>query len=601
MSKGKKAKRVSLDFASAQRRQVAAYRSSPRGRILLKVKASSRSSIKGGRVAFFLGLSTLVSCAPSQPTSDAPNVLLITLDSVRADVVGAYGNTPRFTDRSPSPWLDRLASEGLLFENAYSTSSWTLPSHVSIFTGQPEMVHGVEQDGHQAPASLPLLSEELKSLGYRTAGFFSGPYLDPAFGFARGFDQYRASYGDELRYAKEKLRKSQERLKRVAEKSSKGKLHTALEAHAQAQRALELASHRDRSSKHIADAVIAELEAKGSEPLFLFAHFFDPHYDYAPPTELAQAFDPDYTGTIDGRDFIHDPRILERGPEGPVRRINERDLQHLWALYEAELCWSDSQVGRILDRLEELGLADDTLVIVTADHGDEFFEHGSIGHRSTLFDELVHVPLIVRYPRTITEPRQIKTPVSLIEIAPTILKVASGNPATSGGQRPGNGLLAIAAGKEPGPVLARIVESYERTIERDGVRYQALQTRGLETYRQGPIKILRKLQRTQIPNSPPSSNEALFVTNIEQDPAEAKQRRRFRDADERQALATFRKVYVRLAELRQPANKSTVTEDLLSALAGLGYVDQEGRIGALDANELSFDPPGNPPEAQDDE
>ena len=149
-------------------------------------------------------MASLLAFGACSGTDDAPrpNVLLISIDSLRRDLVGAYGfESPFAPGVSSSPTLDRLASEGALLENAYATTSWTLPSHLTMLTGHPELLHGVDMDQHVPDPSRRLLSERLQAVGYRTAGFFSGPYLDPDFDFARGFDRYEACYGPSLAMA----------------------------------------------------------------------------------------------------------------------------------------------------------------------------------------------------------------------------------------------------------------------------------------------------------------------------------------------------------------------------------------------------------------
>jgi arylsulfatase A-like enzyme len=551
----------------------------------------------------------LGACSEERETRplEAPNILLITLDSVRADVLGAYGHRSRFRDASPSPRIDQLAREGLLIEQAHATSSWTLPSHVSIFTGHPELVHGVEQDGHEIHASLPLISETLKAEGYRTAGFYSGPYLDPAFGFGRGFDTYEARYGDDLRFAMEDLRRSQAALDEAEKRGKKGELYTALASHARAQQAVETASHRDRSSELVADALIEELNkpARG-RPFFLFGHFFDPHYDYAPPEEFARTFDPDYSGDLDATDFIRNPAISHIRPGGRTRVVDERGLQHLWALYEAEVAWTDSQIGRVLDRLEKLGLAEDTLVIITSDHGDEFFEHGSIGHRSTLYEELVRVPLIVRYPRAFPPGSRIEQPLSSIEIAPTILLAAG----TRVSGLSGVGLQAILGGRSPGPVFGRIVTTQETPLAVVDPPLSGARTRVLESFRKGRIKIFREISWIQ-PTEKTSdkltividdlrldmlANEALNWTLLDASPDEKKLWQEFEHEEEAQALEDFRRAYQTFLGQRRSPGRVAVTGDVLSALSGLGYVEQEARIGALEGDDLVLYPPKLPPE-----
>src|SRR5262245_29730595 len=149
------------------------------------------------RAPSFLLLTALALAACGRGSRDPrPNVLLISLDSVRRDMLGCFGaKFPHANGRSPSPNLDRLAADGVRFSGARSGTSWTLAAHSTLFTGVPELEHGLEEDGRRLPDDLPTLAEHLRSKGYRTCGVYSGPYLDPRFGFGRGFERYLAGYG----------------------------------------------------------------------------------------------------------------------------------------------------------------------------------------------------------------------------------------------------------------------------------------------------------------------------------------------------------------------------------------------------------------------
>jgi arylsulfatase A-like enzyme len=226
-----------------------------------------------------------------------------------------------------------------------------------------------------------MLAELLGGAGYQTAGVVSAPYLSSQFGFARGFDLY-----DDFSVPFTPDRESRER--------------------AQAQ----------ISSPLLYPAVERWLRNAGPEPFFLFVHFFDVHYDYQPPPPFDTMFDPDYTGSITGRNFHENPRIRPGMPA--------RDLEHLFALYDGEIRFTDGYVGRVLDLLAELGRADDTIVVLTSDHGDEFLEHGDKGHHRTLYEEMLNVPFIVSWPGGLPAGRVVSDPVSIVDIAPTVLDLA---------------------------------------------------------------------------------------------------------------------------------------------------------------------------------
>lgn len=314
-----------------------------------------------------------------------PNVLLVSIDSLRADHLSAYGYT-----RETSPQIDMLAAGGAMFEHAFSTTSWTLPSHIALFTSMHDLVHGVVFHDRALDPLRTTLPEVFQQHGYATAGFYSGPYLVPAFGFGRGFDTYVPCM-DYL---------DPEALERT---------EFAPASHQ--------ASHSDVTSPCLRDAVVSWLDEAPARPFFLFLHMWDVHYDYIPPPEYARRFtDPDHESPIDFTGFQRNRAIN--------RRMNPRDLAHLIGLYDGEIAYTDHHLGQIVARLEALGLLDDTLIVVTSDHGDAFFEHGVKGHQNDLYDEVLHIPLIFSWPGQVQAGQRYAEQVSIIDVMPTVLALA---------------------------------------------------------------------------------------------------------------------------------------------------------------------------------
>ncbi len=311
---------------------------------------------------------------PPQPLEN-PNVLLITIDTLRSDHVGAYGH-----DRDTTPNLDRLATEGVRFANASSVSSWTLPGHASLLTGLYPAEHGVVSDHNALPPSAVTLAEIFQERGYETYAAVSHVYLTSRWGFAQGFDAL-----DD----------------RVAEGSP----------------------HRPVASR-IVDSALGWLSARNDteRPFFAWLHIFDPHWDYSPPSPWDTRFDGEYTGSMTGdyssmRPYIKALATREKPPE-----LSGRDVEHLLALYDGEIAYADHHVGRLLDRLGATGELDDTLIVFTSDHGEEFMEHGSLeGHQWTLYDEVVQVPFMMRFPDGRHAGAVVDRPVSTVTAAGTIL------------------------------------------------------------------------------------------------------------------------------------------------------------------------------------
>jgi len=331
---------------------------------------------RAGESSAFLGAFALLAGwglgwgAPAQaPPSGGPNVLMISIDSLRADHLGTYGY-----ERDTSPNLDRLAAGGVRFDSTVAPTSWTLPSHMSLLTGLDPLDHGVTSDFRPALSrSIATLAETFRAAGYETAGVSISGYVKSEWGFARGFDHYQD----------------------------------------------RLANTRNSSPRIIAEVHrwLEDWDGRGRRrPLFLFVHLWDVHYDFEPPAEFVEMFDPEYQGEADATNFVNNPAIH--------REMDPRDLEHIVALYDGEIRYTDKYIGDLLDRLQAMGELDNTIVSVTADHGEEFFDHGQKGHRETLYEEVLRVPWILSYPRRLPAGRIVEEQVRLIDVAPTVLSLA---------------------------------------------------------------------------------------------------------------------------------------------------------------------------------
>ena len=565
-----------------------------------------------------------IQCGGKEPLDPGRgyHVLLISLDSTRRDLLSAYGGASSHAPGVPtSPRLDRLAEEGVVLEDAYSTTSWTLPSHVSMLTGQPEIVHAVDLDHQRPDDERPFLPEILRDRGYRTAGFFSGPYLEPHFGFDRGFDRYEACYGSALSTASERAAEFRRRLGQIETTEDDRRIAIAETNVRTAEEEVEELSHRDVSTKVVTDAALAEIDAAVADgrPFFLFAHYFDPHYDYLPPAPYDRLFDPDYAGPGGWDDFLRNERISLEDPTQPGKRrrvISERDLENVWARYAGELAWTDAQIGRLLDRLDEHGIAERTVVIVTADHGDEFFEHDSLGHRRTLHEEVVQVPMILRLPEVLPANRRVEGIVSTIDILPTLLELLEITPEESLEESlVSDSFLPLIRGEEEGgerSALGRIVRHrrVEMQIPMPGGRVPAGGSRiqVLETFRKGPIKITRERAWVRADDATPGAvarevdryygggrnQDLLRWIDLDAHPeeAEADHRPEFSDPRARAALRAFHDRYARLIAVRGRAREVTDADGVRSILDGLGYAEGGELSPSLEHDAFLFLPPG---------
>jgi arylsulfatase A-like enzyme len=330
--------------------------------------------------------------------SRRPNVVLISIDTLRPDHLGCYGAQP-----SPSPRLDAFAQQALRFTQAYSTSSYTLPAHGSMLTGQVPAVHGATDPADRLdPARSPFLAQMLADAGYVTAGFTGGAYMAADFGFAAGFDRYA---NNDPVWALDSVRGQQ-----LME------MGTGPNA----------AQHAELLRRYATPMITRWIESQDDgTPFFLFAHTYVVH-NYAP--DKARLRSHGLLG-VKGQEERLDDDLRERFNFGETA-LHDEVLGELLPYYDATIEMADEFVGALLDALDRAGLADRTLVIVTSDHGEEFGEHGYFGHGKNLYDSNVRVPLLVRLPGGAggadggesDGPRPIDDLVSLADLAPFVLR-----------------------------------------------------------------------------------------------------------------------------------------------------------------------------------
>jgi arylsulfatase A-like enzyme len=327
--------------------------------------------------------------------AERPNVLLIVVDTLRADHLTSYGY-----ERDTAPRIDELlARRGVVVERAWAQAPWTLPSAVSYLTGRyPGELLGDAVAEHAIPEAVPSLAERFRGLGYRTAGFIANPTMHAGNGFARGFETFYTPPAtvDSLRL------------------------------------------HGDT----ITSRAVPWLRRHAAEPFFAYLHYVDPHDPYVSPPVAASGetpYDPGYAGPVTG-EWPHGLFVGRLELADP-----ERDLRHLVALYDSEVRYADSQVGHVLDLLPPEVLAD-TLVVLTADHGEELGDHGWWKHGISVYEEQLHVPLIVRWDRRLPAGRRVEAPVELVDLVPTLL-AAAGAPVEADAALDGVDRLPLLAGE----------------------------------------------------------------------------------------------------------------------------------------------------------
>jgi len=330
---------------------------------------------------------------------DRPNVLLVLVDTLRADRLGTYGH-----DRNTSPNLDRLASEGWVFDEAIAQSSWTKPSMASLMTGLyvgqtsvgsgnwfTESSEGRVQVSQLAPEHLTM-AEILVSAGYQTAGFGHNHHLIPRLGFAQGFLKYDWELLETIRLG-------------------------AFSKY--------LISFRDEfSAGWINGHFLDWLGDNRDDPFFSYLHHIDVHWPYKAPAPYSGMFS-DVESRLDFNRLGFLPDVVERVENGEEAGVDDDTLRAMLNAYDEGTRFVDDGIGEVFEELRRRGLYDNTLIIVTSDHGEEFLEHAMLGHGESLYDEVIRVPLIIKFPcpGRYCEPRRIDKQVELVDILPTVLSI----------------------------------------------------------------------------------------------------------------------------------------------------------------------------------
>ena len=337
----------------------------------------------------------LVPAVPERKLEPAKNVVVVVIDTLRADKLRPFNPQTRVK----TPAIDQFASDGAVFELAQAPENWTKPSVASILTGLHPQTHQQKTGDAALPSSAELLSEHLQGEGFATGGFIANGYVSDRFGFDQGWDDY-------TNYIRE-------------EKSTE--------------------------AKDVFDDAGNWIEAHKDGRFFAYIQTIDPHVPYDPPGKYLQMYDPsEYAGQIKPR-MTGD--LLEKAKRNPPQVVfDARDKRQLEALHDGEITKHDHFFGAFLERLSALGLANDTLIVVTSDHGEEFDDHGSWGHGHSVYQELLHVPLMFRLPNRVPAGTKVGEAVSTLDISATVTDLL-GVPAMAHNE--GHALVGLMLGEAP--------------------------------------------------------------------------------------------------------------------------------------------------------
>jgi choline-sulfatase len=420
----------------------------------------------------------------SAPRQARPNLLFITVDTLRADHLGCYGFA-----RARTPNMDRLAAEGIRVQEARAPTPLTLPSHTSLMTGLEPPAHGVRNNGHDVPDEVQTLAESLKAEGYQTQAFVSAEVLHRRFNLDQGFD----GYDDEL--------------------------------------STDHVLTHERSGKETVDGVVTWLSARSDlaaakAPFFLWVHLFDPHWPYTPPAAEA------------------------RNAATP---------------YDGEIAAADRQIGRILALLKSQRLLDDTLIVLTSDHGESLGEHGETSHAILIYESTIRVPLIFRQPHKLPA-KAYHGPVRSVDVMPTVLGLLGVQAPKTQGLDLSDALLGRAAAPTP--------ESYAESFYAAEV-YGAASLHGLRsdhwTYIRAPRRELydRRSDPGELKN---------LLSDADSDSPEAKAaRERADDLDARLGTVLEQSGGMGIAAVTSPIDAHTA-----EMLQALGYAEGSKSSGGLE-------------------
>lgn len=298
------------------------------------------------------------------------NVLVYLIDTLRADHLKTFNAKTRVT----TPGLDQLVQKGAaVFDSAHTQENWTKPSVATLLSSLLPWEHQAVTTEAVVPASVELLPERLKKLGFYTGAFIANGYVSDKFGFKQGWDTYR-------NYIRE---------------------------------------GRPTRAKFLAGDVVDWLDKRPRDkPFMLYVHAIDPHVPYIPSKEFLSRYDPaPYDGVVN---FSRDSTLLEKIKIGKIK-LKDRDKEHLEALYDSEISYHDLHFRSILAALEKRALFEDTMIVLVADHGEEFWDHGSVGHGHSVYEELLRIPMIIRLPGVTQATRSVQSSSGLVDIVPTVL------------------------------------------------------------------------------------------------------------------------------------------------------------------------------------
>lgn len=323
------------------------------------------------------------------------NAIIILIDTVRADVFGPI----RPDNAVETPAYDAFADKSTVFVHAYNNENWTKPSVATILSGLYPATHDTKKDESSLPTEIEILPQRLQKQGFATAGFVANGYVSEKFGFQRGWDVFR-------NYIRE---------------------------------------NKSSEADHVFGDALAWLterkQASDGKPFFLYIQTIDPHVTYKAPPEYVQRYHAEaYSGPLGPTIDAMELQNLSSGKLKPI----EREVAWVKATYNAEVTFHDEQMGKFFTELQTMGLLEDTMIVITNDHGEEINDHGKFGHGHSLYDELLRSPLLMYFPGLFPAGSRVQEITETVDVTPTILDALGLEPLA---QADGTSLLPLIQGK----------------------------------------------------------------------------------------------------------------------------------------------------------
>jgi arylsulfatase A-like enzyme len=348
----------------------------------------------------------------------SPNILLIVMDTMRSDHLSSYGY-----EVATSPHIDSLAAEGALFTKVIATAPWTVPTHSSMFTGLYPSSHGAHWEHMYLDGSLKTVAELLHEEGYQTVGFSNNPVVSHATNLSQGFEDFYEMWRNTSRFPT---------------------LYSEVKDWL-----VCLAGRDDVGAGRTNEMIKGWIERKHRKdrPFFMFVNYLEVHLTYNPPIHYRKKFLPD-SDVVEKMKKVSIRTLyrilLEQGLGG--FHLSPEEIRVLEKLYDAEITYLDSRIGELMHYLRSCGILDTTFLILTSDHGENIGEHGLIDHQLNLYDPLLRIPLIMRYPPLVQGGLRVGSLVQSVDVFSTLLEVGGASGRNPGYSVQGMNLLEALAG-----------------------------------------------------------------------------------------------------------------------------------------------------------